>query len=263
MNYATLTEAWGDQSPLPMAYGKKGKKSKKASATAAAAAATCEPLQKIPTPPPLPEFDQKEPACGLLKQQGDEEDIMDAYLYETSLPSALSAAPYTAGYANERGANSYGASSPASASATTVDMCSAMPDSRIPRGVSENDDGFFEYAKYYSDEAKQLESRHTADAVRTKCAPPPVHDIQEEFDQDDMYVDRERYVEYDKPLERYQNSKYDIIMPAAAAASEVDTRRTNTQCATDFTLYVVSGVLLIFMMEQFLRLGMNMRVTTT
>lgn len=246
MDYATIEEAWGVTPPLTAHIKKKKKGTKLLSAAAACRAG----------PPPVPEFKQKEPACGLLNpsQPNDEEDILNAYYSDHT--TAAPFVPQTPAYpTHERMPRQ---DSRAAAAAPSANAC-AMPPDYMPRGVEEIEEDFYEYAKFYDDELDWIGGRDAqapAPALSYADAPTPAPAL--------SYADDAPAAPSPAPYEDHEEGTLEEYHDGGGSAPSYRYRASSSggsarQNMADIALYILSGVMLIFIMEQFLKLGMTMR----
>lgn len=232
LGYASLTEVWGGDPPN-LQGGKKKKR---------AAKGVCPPLLRDgPASSPVCE-EATEPICDLYR--GDMDNIMDTYLeaypfdkYER-VTKEKEPFPYT--YAEERvpRQQSVEVQGKDTESYDLTGVHRAERSGYAPH-TAQGPDNFYEYDKFYGDELDTLErvekerreraeARRAAELARLAEDPCP----KETFE----------------PLQESTNSH--------TRAHHRGRVRTNV---LDLVAYILGGVLLIFIMEQFVKIGLLLR----
>jgi hypothetical protein len=259
MQYANLAEVWGSQQQQqPLAPRRK--KSKKAAAAAAAAAAA--EAASAATP-------MVEPICQLLKSSPPQpqppnnahENIMDAYMVEQTLAGA----PYNTPSEQQ---SPYPTSERLVVPPTAAPPCGPATQQPLqpPHGIQEHDEPYYQYANYYANEVDrwmQAGGRHTIEAEEAQEA--DAEEAQEaDADAEAQEADAYAYTEEAQEAERVAADMHqDIRVPAFDRQRRRRYSASATSAANlalaDLALYVISGILLIFILEQFLRIGMALR----
>lgn len=238
IQYACISEVWGTND---MDSRKKKKKS-----------------NGLGSQPVLPALEKSEPLCDL--HQGRVDNIMDTYLTDypfdkyARVTKAVSAEEDLPSIRSQcqREPNGFKKQVSVEPSHTTYDLTQRNSEGPIP----ELDDGFFPYEQYFKQDTQTLKSRLAEEEQvqseslarkevdHRRIVPNAASEVRAP-----MHASHRIIAEEDAEGDEYTYHRRSML-PAGAF-------KTDTM---DLLAYIASGILLIFIMEQFLRIGIYMRM---